>query len=565
VIWLWRARPSPCGARLPLTVIDADGQGSGLDIDAELNDAGVLPAGATLGGMYRIMHEISRGAMGVVYRGEDLALGRSVAIKVLRSDLAQDGDLVKRFREEAAMLASIDHPHLVRVYSAGTHGDDVYFAMELVEGEPVSELIKERTKTEPLDAEITGKVVVEIASALEAMHALGLIHRDVKPANILLDRIRKRAVLVDVGVAKRRDSEVDAAGTPGFAAPESFLDAAEGPATDVYGLAATAYTMLTGVAPFATGPLEAVIERQLYDPPSPPSQRRAGLSPALDQCVLKALAASQADRFPSATEFARAFARGVRENMPGRATDSRRLPASVPPRRSRLQLSTRHRARRPSIQEIAARSIGNTRGAVFRIAQRVFFKQLGTAWLNDVSEDDPALAVVLHPSLPPMSWHPVELLSNALGRMAASAQNPTGLASAIGRATMTATFARFYGADPKSLSAARVLRAAGAYWPRYHSWGKLSVEQGGPDFCALSLQPSPGDPLLCALVLGGFGRIAELTGARNIHAAHPECARGQPGQCRYVLEWEDPTVSETAELPKLPTADENMDEPTRVR
>ncbi|MGE3546096.1 MAG: diguanylate cyclase, partial [Kofleriaceae bacterium] len=235
-------------------------------------DAGALSAGTVVGGTYRVVHELSRGAMGVVYRGEDLGLGRPVAIKVLRSDLASDRDLVARFRAEAGILASLHHPNLVQVYALGEHAGDVYFVMELVEGQPLSEVLRatlERKEWFPIAA--AAQITLEIGDALDAMHALGLIHRDVKPANILLDRERDRAVLVDVGVAVKAGDVRDAAGTPGFAAPESFLEQADGATTDVYGLASTVYCMLTGRPPFGSGPALQVVQRQLHDPLTPSS------------------------------------------------------------------------------------------------------------------------------------------------------------------------------------------------------------------------------------------------------------------------------------------------------
>ena len=162
---------------------------------ADTPDAGALATGTILGGSYRIVHELSRGAMGVVYRGEDLGLNRPVAIKVLRSDLASDKDLVARFRTEAAILASLHHPNLVQIYALGEHQGEVYFAMELVEGQPLSEVLRatlERKEWFPTEA--AAQITLEIGDALDAMHQLGLIHRDVKPANILLDRERDRAV-----------------------------------------------------------------------------------------------------------------------------------------------------------------------------------------------------------------------------------------------------------------------------------------------------------------------------------------------------------------------------------
>src|SRR6185295_2758030 len=138
----------------------------------------------------------------------------------------------------------------------------------------------------------------------DAMHEVGVIHRDVKPANILLDRERDRAVLVDVGVAVRAGDARDAAGTPGFAAPESFLETTDAPTTDVYGLAATVYCMLTGRPPFGSGPAPQIVQRQLHDRLVPPSQRRSTLSDAVDEVLAKALHPTAKKRWASASTFA---------------------------------------------------------------------------------------------------------------------------------------------------------------------------------------------------------------------------------------------------------------------
>jgi len=236
------------------TVRPADAPPGSSDLYIAVESGDGLPPGTTLGGMYQVLHEISRGAMGVVYRAEDLGLRRPVALKVLRPDHVSNPEAVTRFRNEAAMLAAVRHENLVQVYSFGAQPEGVFFVMELVEGESLAELlarVDDAGEAVPID--LVARVVTQIAGALDVLHRAGAVHRDVKPANIVLDRVRDRAVLVDVGVARRDPGAGDATGTPGFAAPESFMRSEEGPATDVYGLAATAYMMLTNLAPFGGG------------------------------------------------------------------------------------------------------------------------------------------------------------------------------------------------------------------------------------------------------------------------------------------------------------------------
>src|SRR5215510_14034711 len=243
---------------------------------------------ATLGGTYRLLHEISRGGMGVVYRAEDLALERPVAIKMLRPDLAEDKAFVEHLRGEAAMLARLEHPNLVQIYNFGQSGGDSYFVMELLEGEGLQQAV-ERHRIEgtvmPIGELVT--VVDQVASALDALHERGIIHRDVKPANVIRDPFRSRSVLVDVGIARRYGQFAESAGTPGYVAPEVIEGLEANARSDVYGLAATTYTLLTLAPPWGDG--DAVLERQCSgEEVPPPSVLRGELLPA-DSVLLRAL------------------------------------------------------------------------------------------------------------------------------------------------------------------------------------------------------------------------------------------------------------------------------------
>ncbi len=270
--------------------------------------------GSTVCGMYKIKHELSRGAMGIVYRAEDLALGRPVAIKVLRESLTKDEKLVSQFRDEAGILASLRHNNLVQIYAFAEQDEHLLFVMELVEGKPLGDILAVLDgEGEFLELDVIGQIIQEIADALDAMHAAGLVHRDVKPHNILLDHINDRAVLVDVGVAKKMHVGGDAAGTPGFAAPESFTADAESSETDVYGLAATTYMMLTNRPPFESGSedLLSLVTRQLQEDVIPPSQFRPGLSSAVDEVLCKSLSGDPGQRFRSIGAFAMALFRAL--------------------------------------------------------------------------------------------------------------------------------------------------------------------------------------------------------------------------------------------------------------
>lgn len=521
----------PGDVRLIATDERADGEHS--------PDSSSLSTGTIVGGTYRVVHELSRGAMGVVYRGEDLGLGRAVAIKVLRSDLASDRDLVSRFRAEAGILASLHHPNLVQVFALGEHARDVYFVMELVEGQPLSEVVRSTLdRNEWFPTAAVAQIALEIGDALDAMHALGLIHRDVKPANILLDRERDRAVLVDVGVAVKAGDTRDAAGTPGFAAPESFLEQTDAPTTDVYGLAATVYCMLTGRPPFGSGPAPQVVQRQISDPLIPPSQLRPTLSEAVDAVLSKALAPNPRKRWTSASTFAIALGRAL-ERVP-----TQRLPVIARPEGDAAQQAEALFA--PTAGIAAAepqhamtghlRAVsGQVRAAHLRVLSKLLQHHLGESGIAKLVDESPLLATVLAPTLAPLSWVDLSDLIAALAR--ARSKIPSQLVPRkVGRGTISATFAHLFGADPSTLPAETVLAALPTFWDRYHAWGgvEVEVEPGGAN---IVLQGYPGATDVCALVAAQLERIVELTGAAAVGATHTACAIQGAARCSYRLSW----------------------------
>jgi serine/threonine-protein kinase len=528
----------------PGAIVLIEDDGATLDADAGAGaTAAAVAAGTTLGGTYQVLHELSRGAMGVVYRAEDLGLGRPVAIKVLRSDLGSDKELVTRFRAEAAMLASLHHKNLVQVYTLGVHAGDVYFVMELVEGQPLGEVLRASSERgEWLPHAAVAQIALEIGDALDAMHAVGLIHRDVKPANILLDRERDRAVLVDVGVAMRKGDRREAAGTPGYSAPESFLDASESSETDVYGLAATVYSMLVGVPPFGSGALTVVLARQLHEPLVPPSHRRPTLSPAIDAVLTKALDPSPKKRWASAGAFAIALGAAL-ERLPQRPepTTPPALGHAATDHQNADQVASVFDHTQSLMAPITAplaqgSTAGQVRAAHFRVAAKLIEHRLGASAVRAVADASPPLAAALAPTLSPLGWEPADLLVELCQRCA-PADDPAALARQIGRSTISATFARFFGANPASLPVDTVVRATPAFWGRYHDWALLSLTVAAPGVVELTSDRSPGSPLLCDVIVGSLERVAELAGAKELTVRHDECGcRGAP-RCRFRLTW----------------------------
>lgn len=517
------------------------------DTDTQIESPG-LAVGTVVGGTYRVLHELSRGAMGVVYRGEDLGLGRAVAIKVLRSDLASDRELVARFRAEAGLLASLHHDNLVAVYALGEHAGDVYFVMELVEGQPLSDVLRrtlDRDEWFPVAAVI--QITSEIADALDAMHARGLIHRDVKPANILLDRERDRAVLVDVGVAAKTGAAREAAGTPGFAAPESFYEGGDSPPTDVYGLAATVYCVLTGRAPFGSGQPLHVVQRQLHDPLPAASSLRPTLPPAVDAVLAKALDPLPRKRWASASTFAIALARALQPMKTEEAPTPR--VTSDPDRRAAVimgptaALSPEELSRMPTQSSSPVPSnrtvSGQLRAFHVRVLCKALSHHLGEPALQRIAEGEPHLAPLVGQSsgqrLPPLSWVELrtfcELLDHAVTLLPAQ-----DLPRRVGRSTIGATFTQLFGADPSSLPIPLVLSAAPTFWPRYHDWGPIAIEAGEAQ-ADLTITGYPGSHSVCSMVSGQLVRIVELAGGGDVTLDTISCAMDGAPACRYSLTW----------------------------
>ncbi len=259
---------------------------------------------------YRIEALLGLGGMSVVYLAEDLRLKRKVALKLLAAGLAEDQSFRNRFLRESQLAASIDHPNIVPIYEAGTTEGVLFIAMRYVEGRDLKERVR-HGRLEPGDA--IG-ILAQVASALDAAHARGLVHRDVKPSNVLLDFGARpdgsdHVYLADFGITKRVSDEGDDGhllGTIDYVAPEQIAgDAVDGRA-DIYSLGCVLYECLVGQPPFRRDSELALVFAHLEEEPPAPSAARPELTPALDAVICRALAKEPENRYPSGREFARA-------------------------------------------------------------------------------------------------------------------------------------------------------------------------------------------------------------------------------------------------------------------
>jgi serine/threonine protein kinase len=245
-------------------------------------------------GRYRLVRVLGRGAMGVVYEALDERLGRTVAIKtVLRSHLDNEStaqDYAARFVREAQAAARLSHPNIVTVYDFGEHDDLSYIVMEFVSGRELADLFRSGHRFTLLQAL---QIMAELLDALAYAHAQGVVHRDVKPANVLVDQAG-HVKLADFGVARVSSGTHDRTmpgtmvGTPNYMSPEQILGQPVGSRTDIFAAGVVLYQFLTGRQPFEGGGMFVVQRRILQEEAPPPSQLFAGLPPSLDAIVARA-------------------------------------------------------------------------------------------------------------------------------------------------------------------------------------------------------------------------------------------------------------------------------------
>jgi serine/threonine protein kinase len=256
-----------------------------------------------IGERFRIERPLGRGGMATVYLAHDQELGRPVAVKVLES-LAADGESRRRFLREARLAARLSHPNVVTVYDAGEHGDTPYIVMEYVEGETLAELFARRGRLPPEEVVALGR---QACAGLQHAHDAGLVHRDVKPQNLLI-RTDGTLKISDFGIARAAEvTQITSAGTilgtAGYLAPEQAFGEEASAAADVYGLGAVLYEALTGRPPVRVESLAELPTAHLR-PPRPVRQLAPSVPPGLERAVMDALARRPDERPASAAELA---------------------------------------------------------------------------------------------------------------------------------------------------------------------------------------------------------------------------------------------------------------------
>jgi beta-lactam-binding protein with PASTA domain/predicted Ser/Thr protein kinase len=258
---------------------------------------------AVIDGRYRLLHRVGSGGMADVWCAEDQQLGRRVALKLLHRQFSEDPEFVERFKREASAAASLQHPHVVAVYDRGEWDGTYYIAMEFLEGRSLKQVVREEG---PLDLLRAIDLVVQILRAARFAHQRGIVHRDIKPHNVIVDD-EGRAKVTDFGIARAGASDMTETGsimgTAQYLSPEQAQGLAVSPQSDLYAIGIVLYELITARVPFDGESAVTIALKQVAEAPVPPSSYNPAVPPELDAVVLRALEKDPGARFISAEEF----------------------------------------------------------------------------------------------------------------------------------------------------------------------------------------------------------------------------------------------------------------------
>src|ERR1700704_6239947 len=301
--------------------------------------------GKLLGERFQVQELIGQGGSGTIYRAEHVTLRRKVAVKVLHNELARDDLAVERFRREATTVAEIDNEHIVEIHDFGRTPDGrLYLAMELLEGETLDTVL---ARDRQLSVERAADVLIQVGEALMEAHAIGYVHRDIRPRNIYLSVRRGKAnfiKLLDFGLAKLVETEGQAASTslgmtfgdPRYMSPEQARGDRIDRRADIYQLGCVAYEMLTGAPPFSGNRVFDILTKQVTEIPQPLPTRRPGVPLWMEAAVAKMLAKDPENRFATTTRMVEALRRGLDTGEVMEDEIARRRESIPPPSVSRV-------------------------------------------------------------------------------------------------------------------------------------------------------------------------------------------------------------------------------------
>src|SRR5213083_2867944 len=295
----------------------------------------------SLGPKYEVRRVVGSGGFADVYEVWDKDLERRLAVKVLRPDVAWTAGMIERFQRETRAAARLEHANILPIHFVGEGEGLVYYAMPFVDGMSLGELLK---RSGALPPERALAIIVPILDALDHAHKAGLIHRDIKPDNIMLDTARGRPLLVDCGIARRLDAEAGAGltqtglviGTPHYMSPEQALgDPTLGPPSDLYSLGAVLFQMVTGTLPFDGDSSQQIVGKHIADPPPEASDVNRKVPRQISDVILRCMEKQPGDRFQSAAEVIAAL-EADEPPVPARASRASRSRARAAEARTEL-------------------------------------------------------------------------------------------------------------------------------------------------------------------------------------------------------------------------------------
>lgn len=288
-------------------------------------------------GRYHIIEELGKGAMGVIYKAHDPQIDRVVALKVLRHDRLTSENFIQRFLKEAKVIGRLSHPNIVAVYDVGQDHDTIYIAMEFLEGNPLNELIKQ----ESLDIEDAVNLCIQVAEALDYAHRQRIVHRDIKPGNIILTP-NGQAKITDFGIARVEDPATtqltqsgEILGTPAYMSPEQVMGRKSDGRSDLYSLGVILYELTTGIRPFRANNMTAIFRAITQNTPVDPARINCSISQELSQLIMKSLDKNLNKRFQRGEFMAEALRTCIQEEKPtgvrqhSEKEKSRRIPLLV--------------------------------------------------------------------------------------------------------------------------------------------------------------------------------------------------------------------------------------------
>ena len=467
--------------------------------------------GDLLGEKYWITAELGRGGQSDVFLARDRLLGQLVAIKWMRE---RDEE---RLKQEATALASVRHPNIVQLHGWGrAERGELYLVLEYVDGETLDDAIaRMRAEQRPIPTRRVIDVVCQLAGALASMHAAGYVHGDVKPANVILDPALDRAVLIDFGFplsVQREGPEGErgtppSGGTPGYSAPEQFVDRGESthdPRLDVYALGAVAYAMLVGEGPFASGRGRDRLAMQLVGEVPPPSLRRPGLPREVDAVLLSALAVDPAARPARVLDLADALANALNTVV------------GEPP-------------------VVASKAEPHSRGIAFRAYRAEVRRRFGDAEDSRAlaALDDESRAVVLSATEDEQNYLATPLVSYLRAVAGHDLERIVTLADGLSEVALPMVIRELrVNRTPETL-----IYVGGTLLGRFHDWGRVEVTRLGPTLARTRLTMPPDfAPVMCTYFAAVMRALLSTTG-RQCSVSQVACSAQGADACEFLVTW----------------------------